>query len=232
MRISPAEISAFTRQTGYHLLALEQIWTQYMWITCRKPDAPALPQPASATRIRNLTNAVTGESAAPVSGPMASLSLWVENLPPTGDLNSFSVTADARPCRLIYLGEPAHDGVSQLNVALPEGVRTGLVPVALSSPSGPLCDPASARIIPAGPAVPRLVSISDGVNLISGNRIASGTVKVTMAEVPHPDAFRVLVDGHPPRSIDSFCVDPLLQRHEFNFRLPAHVPAGPHQVRV
>ena len=39
VRVAPGEIAEFARHSGFQLLALEQIWTQYMWITCRKWDA-------------------------------------------------------------------------------------------------------------------------------------------------------------------------------------------------
>jgi SAM-dependent methyltransferase len=149
VRITPDEIRAFTSEQGFQLLALEEIWTQYMWITCRKPAAPG---------IRNISNALTGEGVAPATGPMAALSLWVEHLPPDADLNTLMVTADGLPCRGIYIGHPAKDGVTQVNVTLPDGIRTGLVPVQLGSATGWI------RVIPAGPAVPRITGVTDGVN--------------------------------------------------------------------
>src|SRR3954470_3279254 len=137
VRIAPDDIRAFALEQNFQLLALEEIWTQYMWITCRKPVAPS---------IRKISNALTGEGVAPASGPMAALSLWVENLPTSADLNNTLVTADELPCRGIYIGHPAADGVTQINVTLPDGIRTGLVPVALGAARGWI------RVIPAGPA--------------------------------------------------------------------------------
>ena len=66
---------------------------------------------------------------APAAGPQAALSFWIENLAPDADLNNLRITADGRDCRPIYIGEPAADGVSQVTAWLPEGLRTGLVPV-------------------------------------------------------------------------------------------------------
>src|SRR5580700_5019834 len=67
VRIAPGEIAQFARGQGFHLLALEQIWTQYMWITCRKRGKVA-PPAGAARRIRHITNAITGAAAAPVAG--------------------------------------------------------------------------------------------------------------------------------------------------------------------
>jgi ubiquinone/menaquinone biosynthesis C-methylase UbiE len=217
VRISPDEIRTFTRDQGFQLLALEEIWTQYMWITCRKPAAP---------RIRNISNALTGEGVAPAAGPMAALSLWVEGLPPDADLNTLTVTANGRPCRGIYIGHPAKDGVTQVNVTLPDGIRTGLVPVELGQAKGWV------RVIPAGPAVPRITGVTDGVNLLSANRVISRTVKVAMRDVQHPGEFRATLDGAPLPDVDSFCTDQTKQTYEFNFVLPEHVGPGWHHVQI
>ncbi len=230
VRITPQELTTFARDNDLQLLALEQIWTQYMWITCRKRDAGSAP--AGPARIRNISNALTGEAVAPAAGPMAAISLWVESLPADCSLNDTGITADGLPCRLTYIGEPEADGVAQVNAFLPEGLRTGLAPVALAWRGRPLCPPAWVRIMPAGPAVPRVTTVTDGVNLLSGNRIVTGSVKVTMIEVTHPDQFRATVDGVDALDIDSFCADPIGQRYEFNFRLPESIRSGPHQVRI
>jgi SAM-dependent methyltransferase len=231
VRVAPGEIAHFAREQGFLLMALEQIWTQYMWITCRKRGEPA-PAAGAAPRIRHITNAITGEAAAPVAGPMASLSLWIENLPGDCDLNAIAIGADSRACRSSYIGEPAHDGVTQVNAALPPGLRTGLVPIEVFCNGSPLCAPAWMRMIPAGPPVPRVVSISDGVNLLSGCVVASGIVKAVMVEIDRPNDFRATVDGREVGGIETFCVDPLFQRYEFNFPLPEQIGRGRHLVRV
>jgi len=237
VRISPDEVMDFTREQDLQLLVLEQIWTQYMWITCRKRPSgwgaslsDRKVQPTVA--IRNLTNALTGESVAPQTGPLAALSIWVQNLPDEAGLHRLEVTADGRPCRLSYSGEPENDGVSQVNVALPEGIRTGMVPVAMHWIGQPLCAPAWVRIMPPGPSVPRIATITDGINLCSGTRIVTRSVKVTMLEVADASQFRVSVDGMPGLEIDAFCADPLTRRYEFNFKLPESIRKGPHEVVV
>lgn len=232
VRVTPAEIAQFARECGFALLALDPIWTQYMWITCRKSGSEAARDAGGAARIRNITNAITGESAAPVSGPMAALSLWIENLPEECDLNWLAVAAGRQACRVSYVGEPAHDGVTQVNAALPPGVGTGLTPVEVFHNGVGLCDPAWVRLIPPGPATPHVVSIGDGVNLLSGNVVSSGMIKAIMADVAHPEAFYATFDGEAATGVDAFCVDPLFQRYEFNFPVPSFAPRGPHEVRV
>ena len=238
VRISPDEVMSFARDYDFQLLALEQVWTQYMWITCRKmpegwTESLAHRQlPAAPAAMRNISNALTGERVAPVTGPMAALSVWIGGLPVDCDLNHMAMTADGRPCRMAYIGEPESDGVSQVNGALPEGLRTGVVPVELSWLGSPICAPGWIRIMPAGPAVPRIGAVSDGVNLLSGNRVVSGVLKVTMFEIADAGQFHASIDGCEIPHPEWFCVDPVAQRFEFNVPLPKGIARGLHQVRV
>jgi len=233
VRISPEEIAQFAREQDFQLLALEQVWTQYMWITCRKmaggwgASLPEKPEPVS--HIRTISNALTGERAAPAAGPMAFLSVWVESLPEDCDLNRMAMLVDGKSCRMTFIGEPAPDGVTQVNAALPEGVRTGLVPVELFWRGRPLCKPGWMRIVPAGPSVPRIGSLSDGVNLLSDNRVSSGILKINMSEVTNPADLHVEIGGRKAEVADTFCVDAVAQRYEFNILLPVGLAKGPQE---
>ena len=156
VRIAAAEVAEFARAHDFQLLGIEGVLTQYMWTTMRKMPAgwAAGLKFRSGAALRNATNAHTGEAAVPTVGPLAAVSLWIEDLPAECDLNHLAVTVDGRECRLSYVGE-AENGITQLNAALPEAVRTGLAPVEVLWLGRPLCV-GWARLIPAGPRVPRL----------------------------------------------------------------------------
>ena len=237
VRIAPEQITQFALEQDLQLLALEMIQTQYMWITCRKRPAGWVRSLTGrrvepTALIRSLSNALTGEAVAPATGPMAALSLWVKDLPAECDLNHLTVTVDGLPGRPEYIGVPANDGVQQVNVRLPEKIRTGVVPVEMAWLGQPICPAAWLRVIPPGPAVARLTTVTDGVNLLLDHRTESGSIKVSMVEVPSADLFRATVDGKPVRDIDSFCSDPIQRRFEFNFRMPEGVGSGPHVLRL
>jgi len=233
VRITPDEIAAFLREQNLQLLALEQIWTQYMWTTCRKRSAaPPADRKGPVASLRRISNAVTGEAVAPASGPLADLSIWVHHLPEECDLLTMKVLADGRECRLTYVGEPNSDGVVQVNVALPEGIRTGMVPVQMTWFGQPVCAPAWVRIMPAGPCVPRITTITDGINLLSGTRIVTGSVKLTMTEVKDAGTFHATIDGREALEVDAFCTDPIAMRYEFNFKIPPGTTKGMHEVQV
>lgn len=236
VRVAPEELVGFTRANDLQLLALEQPGTQYMWMTCRKREkgwvaSLAAREPAGGAAIRTISNALTGEAAAPAGGPLAALTLWIERLPEECDLNHLAVTADGRSCRVSYIG-PAERDASQVNVMLPAEIRTGLVPVEAFWLGRALAAPGWVRVIPAGPAVPRVQAVSDGVNLLSGSRIATRSVKVTMSEVARSHEFQATVSGHEVLDLESFCTDPLMQRYEYNFKLPATLAPGPHELRI
>jgi hypothetical protein len=237
VRFPPDEMAQFAAAEDLQLLALEQIWTQYMWITARKrppgwtrglEGRTALP----VASIRNIVNARTGESVAPAAGMFAWLSVCMRRLPEECGLNHLTLTADGKPCRISYIGEPGSDGVTQVNATLPEGLRTGIVPIELHWLGQPVCAPGWIRIVPPGPPAPRIVELTDAINLLSGNRISTGLVKVTMREVARPDEFRVTVSGRETALPEFFCVDPIVRRFEFNFRLPEGLAKGPHEVRT
>jgi hypothetical protein len=95
-----------------------------------------------------------------------------------------------------------------------------------------LCELATLRLIPAGPQVPRVVAVSDGVNLLAGLRIETGSIKATLEEVARPEDFRATVDGSEVEGLEIFCTDPQPRRFEVNFHIPASVGPGVHRLEM
>jgi hypothetical protein len=77
-----------------------------------------------------------------------------------------------------------------------------------------------------------VIAVSDAVDLLSGTRIRSGIVKVVLEEVEQISAFHAHVDGEPVSRTETFCVDPVPQRHEVNVHLPATIGAGEHALEM
>src|SRR5262249_37089235 len=109
---------------------------------------------------------------------------------------------------------------------------TGLLPVELRWFGCPICAPATLRVIPAGPQVPRIVGVSDGINLMAGLSIETRIVKVTLEEIERPDEVQAKVDGQPVLDLEWSCAAPRLGRFEVNFRLPEAAGAGRHQLQL
>jgi hypothetical protein len=76
------------------------------------------------------------------------------------------------------------------------------------------------RVIPPGPAVPRIAAVTEGVNLLSGATITSGAVKLAIEEVRDPALLRVTVNGEAAGGIEWFCTEPVARMYEFNFNVP------------
>ncbi|HEY7334507.1 MAG TPA: class I SAM-dependent methyltransferase [Bryobacteraceae bacterium] len=236
-RFSSDEILDFTRNRDFQVLALEGALTQYMWTTWRKrPDGwhASLKNSAApaAVRIARITNASSSEPVAPVRGRFASISLWVENLPGDAGLHDLSVYIGGMPGTVEHIGPPNRDGFQQVNVDLPGMEATGLLPVEMRWLGRPIGLPMNVRIIPPGPLVPRLQSVSDAVNLVAGNRIETRLVKLTLEEISRPEDIRAVVAGRAVETLEYFCIDPRPCRFEVNFRLPDEIGPGMHTLDV
>jgi SAM-dependent methyltransferase len=236
VRIPAEQVADFAVSHDFQLFALENVATQYLWTTWRKRvagwRAGLQPPAAPVTHFRIISNALTADPLVPASGPRAFAALRLENLPTDADLIDLEVRIEGRSGVLSYLGPPEWDGVVQLNVAVPPGTRTGLVPIQVFWLGKPVTEETSMRVIPCGPAVPRVCAVTDGVNLASGARIASGSIKVVMVETAAPERIEAAVDDVPVKHFDVFCTDPLEQRYEVNLFLPDTISPGPHHLHL
>lgn len=236
-RFSSSELMEFARENDFQVLALEGVGTQYMWTSWRKqPRGWSFAQedrvPDTKLRIRRITNAGSSEPVAPSRGRWASISIWVENLPPDAGLHHLRVTVGSSFGTITYIGPPDNIGLQQLNVILPELEETGLLPVEVHWFGQCISPPAVLRVIPPGPSVPTIASVSDGVNLVAGKRIETRMVKVTLEEISRPHEIQASVDGHHVSDLEFFCVDPRPQKFEVNLRLPEEIGVGPHQLEL
>jgi len=231
-RISAAEVLGFARARHFSLLAIEGAGTQYMWTTWRKPRRRIFYLRHGRSRAEPATNAYSGEPVAPCRGPYAALSIRLHDLAPGCDLNELEASVDGLEARPCYVGPRLWDGFSQINVELPAGLRTGMAPVELRWRGRPLCGAVWARLIPPGPVVPRLRSLRDGINLLSGARISSGIAKLELEEISRIESLRAEVSGQPVTSLEFFCADAVSLRYEVNFLLPEQIVSGRHEVRI
>jgi SAM-dependent methyltransferase len=233
---SADDIHAFTRENGLQLLNLEGEHTQYLWTTWLKGSFPAPANHPPQPIIRRITNAYTGDSLIPQRGRQAALSIWINHLPADRDLNNIEILVDGVAGVPIYIGPADSQGLQQVNAWLPDGVRTGLVPVELRAVTQgggqPLCPLAFARVIPAGPLVPRLISVTDGVNLVVKNATSTGLVKVHIEEVMSPDSVSVTIDNEPVARLGIFRIDPRPPRHLLDIELPQGLAPGPHALQI
>jgi hypothetical protein len=246
-RFSASELLEFAGLQDFQVLALEDASTQYLWTTWRKQPAgwraglqqqqeaessSEVAESEPAVRIRRITNATSSEPLAPCRGRFASISLWIENLPADAGLHHLRVTVGENFGTVIYVGPRGSSGLQQVTVILPELEATGLLPVELRWLGRPIGLPATLRVIPPPPSVPRICSVSDGVNLVAGNRCETRTIKIVLEEIARPHEIEATIGGFPAQDLEFFCTDPRPQRFEVNFRLPEQVGPGQHPLQV
>ena len=233
----PEEIAAFAAEQGMQLLAMDGFDTQYLWVTWRKPSGSRNAGGGKA-RIVRVTNTYTADALIPRGGRFASASLWVLGLDEAADLNNLRVDVEGEPTAPCFIGKHVWKGPTQVNFYLPPGVRSGVLPVGLELRGDPVSDAAPMRVVGPGPMVPKLLSVSDGVNLLSRMWIESRSIKIQIEEVGLDSAaavrqaLRAEIGGHEIRDLDVFCVDPLPQRYEINLCIPAEVGAGRQELAV
>jgi SAM-dependent methyltransferase len=240
-RFTSHDLLEFAHMHDFQVLALDGVSTQHMWTTWRK-QAPGwgagleakmqAGEYPSAVLIRRITNASSTEPVAPCRGRFAAISIHAENLPPEAGLNHLRVTVGSSLGTVTCVGAPDRARWQQVNVDLPELEATGLLPVRVFWRDRPLSEPATLRVIPPGPSVPRILWISDAVNPMSRKRIETRLVKMKLEEIARPHEMEVSVGGHPAGDLEYVCTEPRPQRFEVNFRLPDEVGPGVHPLEL
>jgi len=107
-----------------------------------------------------------------------------------------------------------------------------LLPVELRLAGVRLCPPGTVRVIPAGPQVPRIISITDGVNLVQANASSSGILKIQPEEVGAPESLTATIGDRPVERLEIKCIDPRAPRHEINLRLPEGLQPGHYRLLI
>ena len=238
VRISAEEVAGFVRENDFQLLALEGIATQYMWTTwSKRPLGWAADQEDNKpileeAFIRRITNTNSSEPLAPTRGRFASISLWMENLPDECDLNFLDIKIGGVKAFIFYFGPPKYNGLRQVNAYLPEGLKTGLQPVEVFWRGHQACPPATLRLVPPGPPVPRVATVTDAVNLLSGSKIVTGSIKVVLEETEHPEEFQASLGSHPVSAPEICTTDPRMPEFAIIFKVPDNVGPGHHRLEM
>jgi SAM-dependent methyltransferase len=230
---SSHELLEFAESHDFQVLALDGVSTHSMWTTWRKQPAgwsAGLEQQIAAlgdtlpVKIHKITNAYSFEPVAPCRGRFAVISIRAENLPAGAGLNHLRVTIGNSQGTLTSIGALDRSGWQRIRVDLPELEATGLLPVQLFWLDRPLSEPATLRVIPPGPSIPRIVA--------APRRIENRRVALTLEEITRPFDIEVWMGGHPVEDVEKICTDPRPQRYQVNFRLPEEVGPGLHHIHL
>jgi SAM-dependent methyltransferase len=230
---SSHDLLEFAASHDFQVLALDGVSTQSMWTTWRKQPAgwsAGLEQQIAAlgdalpVKIHKITNAYSFEPVAPCRGRFAVISIRAENLPADAGLNHLRATIGNSQGAITSIGAVDRSGWQRIRVDLPELEATGLLPVQLFWLDRPLSEPATLRVIPPGPSIPRIVA--------APQRVENRRIALTLEEVARPFDIEVWMDGHPVEDVEKICTDPRPQRYQVNFRLPEEIGPGLHHIKL
>ncbi len=221
------EVAAIAQQNHLQLVALSGLQTQYMWVTMRKPPAQ-LPEPDfSHVLLKAVTAAGSGKHSVPARGRKAAVSLWIDGMPEAADLSTVVAGIDGGLTQGCYISPIGENGGCQFDVVLPRGARTGSVAVTLHDFRGPrIAGPVPIDVTPGPPWEPKVVSVTDGINILSKFRVEKGGVKVTIEDIQRPEQVSFLVDGRPAEYLQYECKDPITFTYEFAFHPSPKVKNG------
>jgi ubiquinone/menaquinone biosynthesis C-methylase UbiE len=230
---SSDEVAAFARKQHLQLVAVSGVQTQYMWVTLRKPPAQLPELDFSHLSLKAVTAASSGKRSVPQRGHESAVSLWMDGVPKAADLAQLLVGMDGVLRQGCYISPIGENGGCQFNALVPRGVRPGSLQVTLHDHQGTvLAGPVPIEVTPGPAWEPKLLSITDGINLLSKNRSENGSLKVTIEDVERPEHVSFLVEGRPIKDLEPICTDPITFTYEFTLYLSNKVENGERRLDI
>jgi SAM-dependent methyltransferase len=220
------EMADFARGQSFPLVALSGLDTQYMWTTFRKPLAGTTPYEPKRIRVKAITAASGPGARIPARGRDAAVSLWIDGMPDRASLADCIVWFGDREQLGCYVSPVSESGGCQLNARLPDALAPGDYQVQLK-----VCDqqaPSAHRVtvLAPPPRAPRVLSVTDGINLASMYRVEAGGAKVVIEDVAHPAEVSIAVAGQVPEYVLWECRDPITSTYVYSFHISHDTPRG------
>ena len=165
------------------------------------------------------------------AGRFAVASFWISGVPSGADLNDLIGFFDGRRAQGCYLSPITPDGGCQMNVLLPPGLTPKLARVTLVY-HGRLVGEKFVDILPAPPPVPKLLSVTDGVDLLSDARIHCGRMKVDLEGIQTPLDVTFEIDGADCEPEFYECTDRMTDRYYYTIAVPAGLSTGKYKLDI
>jgi hypothetical protein len=203
-----------------------------MWTTFRKPLAAIAPYAVEKIVVKDVTAASGPQRSIPERGSEAAVSIWIDGMPESASLADLAVWFGDRRQLGCYLSPISETGGCQLNARLPDGMSPGNCPVQLKLGDDAVGPARSIAIVASRPRAPRVLSVTDGINITSQNRLETGGAKVVVEDVDDPFKYSFTVGGVPAQHLQHECTDPITSTYQFSFRLRAGTPSGHRPLSV
>jgi SAM-dependent methyltransferase len=227
-----AEIERFAREQSFPLVAISGLETQYMWTTFRTPLSGLQPYLSDRITVKAITAADGPEPHIPARGPGAAVSLWIDGMPESASLADCTIVFGKHEQTGCYLSPISDVGGCQLNARLPFEITPGEYEVRLKVGGESVASVHRITVVAPLAMTPRVVLVTDGINLTSRNLVESGGAKVFIANVARPAEVALTIAGKSPQYLNRRCEDPITSTWEFSFHLASKTPPGRHMLKV
>ena len=220
------EIAQFAREQHFPLVALSGLDTQYMWTTFQKADSSPARYVSERMIVKDVTAASGPGSTIPDRGRDAAISLWLDGMPANASLADLSVLFGDHPLLGCYLSPVSESGGCQMNARLPQGFAPGDWEVQLRALDQLVSGTHRVKVRPAGLRSPRVISVTDGINIKSPYRVETGGAKVVLEDIASPEECSFSVAGKYVEYLQWECTDHITSTYQFNFHLKHGTPSG------
>jgi hypothetical protein len=160
-------------------------------------------------------------------GPMGFLSVYLRDLPLSFcDVTELSIDISGRVEPANYVGGYDRKGRRQINAFVPQGVSVGAAELVLKWRNQPISKAYPVRVVPAPVAEPRVVALTDGVELSRANVVVCGWAKLWLADITDPNQLQIAIGGVAAPEVTSVCENKRERRYQVNVRIPDTIDSG------
>jgi SAM-dependent methyltransferase len=226
-------VLAACAELGLQVLALEGAGTQYTWLTASRRQGRVLDHPpARLCETRKVTGA-HGARGVTAGGPSGFAEIYVAQLAPEYcDLCRLAGQIADLPIEVVRSSPLQADGLRQIVLRVPDKVPQGRHKIHLTWNGASLTHPFPVEVKLFRRGAARVLAVTDGIDLLSRERIVSGVAKLWINNLSEPALFRARIGGVAVREIDFHCEDRVDQRYQVNLRLPDPAQRGRHSLEV
>lgn len=228
---SGEEIFEFSSAQEFPLVSISGIDTQYTFTVFRKALGQAAIRPEQVALLA-VTAGTNGWRLIPTRGHAAAVSLWLDGFPEDGGLVDFPVVLGNKLQTGCFVAPVSASGGCQFNAMLPKGMEPGPLSVRLSYRGSPITEAHEVEVVTAPPRNPKILLVTDRVNLLAQNRSENDGFQVSIFDVEDPAAVSIAVGGERAESTVVVCEDPIGSTYAFGFPVPPGIRKGANALTV
>lgn len=131
-----------------------------------------------------------------------------------------------------FVAPVSESGGCQFNAMLPKGIEPGPLSVRITYRGTPLAESHEVEVVSAPPRNPRVVIVTDRVNLLARNRSENDGFQVSIVDVEDPAAVSIAIGAERAEVMAVVCEDPIGCTYAFGFPVPPGMPRGANTLTI